>query len=717
MNRISRLRSRIGVAALPLVSAAALAGGSPENILLLVDPSRSDALEIANYYQNVRQIPGANIVYIDPTAPDFASFADRNVDMLFGHLDTVGLRDHIDYVIIAPASSFYVSAPGLVSDGCFPVNRFSLGGAYTMANIVDEVLDGDVSTRQNGYKPFTGTPGPVAFDSEVAFWNGVASADPNARKYFISGMLGWTGFGGNTLQEIKDMITRSAAVDGTRPTGTFYFMETTDPARSDPRDGKFANTIASLATEGAVGLHLFDVLPLGRHDCLGVMTGWATPDIDGAAMTLLPGSFCDHLTSFAATFDESSQVKMSRWIVRGASGSAGTVEEPCNYPGKFVVPNIHLNYFRGLSLGEAAFRALDYVPFQTLIYGDLMTRPWAYLPSVSVTDAPVAPVSGTIALSPSGSTLAPGAALASFDLLIDGLRHSSVAPGGQFSIDTTALSDGRHELRVLGYDNTVQKRTGRWIGELTVSNLGRSTLLDIAPLSGDLTTAFVADVSALGGSPSEVRLVQNSRVVAAAAGDAASLTVHGRVLGGGDVTLHAEALYSDGRIVRSDPVTLTIADAATSPTATPPTAYGFTKLVKASSPFVLELPATNGNLTDPISYTIVSAPLKTSIPTGQSGTYRLMRPLAGASGTDSLTFRADATAGSSATVTVKLIYSICAGDTNGDGDVDLSDLGVVLSGYGATSGATLETGDFDGDGDVDLSDLGVVLSRFGQACP
>lgn len=52
-----------------------------------------------------------------------------------------------------------------------------------------------------------------------------------------------------------------------------------------------------------------------------------------------------------------------------------------------------------------------------------------------------------------------------------------------------------------------------------------------------------------------------------------------------------------------------------------------------------------------------------------------------------------------------------AADLDHDGDVDLSDLGVVLSAFGLTN-----AGDFDGDGDTDLSDLGVVLSEFGLSC-
>src|SRR5207247_6296536 len=133
---------------------------------------------------------------------------------------------------------------------------------------------------------------------------------------------------------------------------------------------------------------LFQDLPNSGQTFRGIMTGLADPQIDTGNFTLVPGAFCDHLTSYAATFDSTSQTKMSRWIAKGASGTAGTVEEPCNYAGKFPHARLHAVYFKGASLGEAWFRSLAYEPFQDLFVGDPLTRPWAWPPTVDVLDAP-----------------------------------------------------------------------------------------------------------------------------------------------------------------------------------------------------------------------------------------------------------------------------------------------------------------------------------------
>jgi hypothetical protein len=59
----------------------------------------------------------------------------------------------------------------------------------------------------------------------------------------------------------------------------------------------------------------------------------------------------------------------------------------------------------------------------------------------------------------------------------------------------------------------------------------------------------------------------------------------------------------------------------------------------------------------------------------------------------------------------------CPGDLDGDGEIGLGDLAVLLANYGAPSGMTYEDGDLDGDGDIDLADLAALLAVYGTTCP
>ena len=60
---------------------------------------------------------------------------------------------------------------------------------------------------------------------------------------------------------------------------------------------------------------------------------------------------------------------------------------------------------------------------------------------------------------------------------------------------------------------------------------------------------------------------------------------------------------------------------------------------------------------------------------------------------------------------IELGGSPVPGDANGDGVVDVADLGVVGANFGSTN-ATLENGDFTGDGNVDVADLGILGANW-----
>jgi hypothetical protein len=54
-----------------------------------------------------------------------------------------------------------------------------------------------------------------------------------------------------------------------------------------------------------------------------------------------------------------------------------------------------------------------------------------------------------------------------------------------------------------------------------------------------------------------------------------------------------------------------------------------------------------------------------------------------------------------------------SGDANGDGKVDVGDLGILAANYGLTADATWAKGDFNGDGAVDVGDLGILAANYG----
>lgn len=689
-------------------------GGSAENALLLIDPTNPDSLHVGNYYRAARGIPGSNVLYMIPSATNFAQFAAVNAPAVRGTIENLRIDDHVDYIIAAAPPTFFVPAPGLVTDSCSPVTRFSISGVYTMAFIVNEVAAGGLgSTNPNRYYSTTTTP--TAFDSSFTWLGGAVGTGTGARRYFIGAALGYTGPRGNTLEEIFDMIDRSVAVDGTRPAGTFYYMHTSDPNRSGPRDGQFPAAVSAIQSLGGQAEIINAFLPNNRQDCLGIMTGAAYPDIFGANIGIVPGAFCDHLTSFAATFDNVDQTKVSAWITQGASGSWGTVEEPCNYPQKFPHPRMHVYYYQGLSLGEATFRSVAATPFQGLLYGDPLTRPFAHLPSVTVPDAPTGVVSGTVTIHPQATTAHPTGAIASLDLLIDGSLEATIAPGGAFTINTAALTDGYHDLRVLAYDNTPAKSVGRWRGSLIVDNDGKAATVLPSVTSGDLGTLFEFSISSTDPAAVETRLVQGSRVLAAVPGSSGVASVFGQTLGAGPVSVQAQSIDIRGNAIRSAPVELQVA-ASGGAGSQPPVAFSYTKRVRRNSNCLVELPATFGGALSGLSYVVQSTPAQATVPAGQSGPHRMISVPSGVSGSDTMTFRVDSPAGSSATATVTIVYTPCLGDVDNDGLISISDLSLLLSNFGLNVPRPYERGDQDGDRFISIIDLSLLLSEFGTAC-
>lgn len=177
--------------------------------------------------------------------------------------------------------------------------------------------------------------------------------------------------------QARRLIERGRAADGTAPPGTIYLLSTSDRARNS-RAGGYGDVQRLIGPSLAVRVLEADRL-LGARDVLGLFTGTARVEGIGSN-TYRPGAVADHLTSFGGQLgagpSQAGQMSALRWLEAGATGSYGTVVEPCNFPAKFANPLLLLAYYRrGDTLIEAYWRSVA-MPGQGVFIGEPLARPW-----------------------------------------------------------------------------------------------------------------------------------------------------------------------------------------------------------------------------------------------------------------------------------------------------------------------------------------------------
>ena len=176
-----------------------------------------------------------------------------------------------------------------------------------------------------------------------------------------------------TFADAKALIDRGISSDGTLPEGTAYLMSTSDKQRNvRARDYPLTRRVM----EGWLDTRIVrgDVLK-DRHDVLFYFTG--KTHVDGLdSLTFLPGAIADHLTSTGGKLNGRRQMSALRWLEAGASGSYGTVVEPCNHPGKFPDPRLLMeNYSHGATLLEAYWKSVQQ-PGEGIFIGDPLAAPF-----------------------------------------------------------------------------------------------------------------------------------------------------------------------------------------------------------------------------------------------------------------------------------------------------------------------------------------------------
>jgi hypothetical protein len=309
---------------------------------------------------------------------------------------------------------------------------------------------------------------------------------------------------------------------------------------------------------GVTGQVVDGVLPRGKADVAGAMIGIADFNWAASGSTILPGAICEHLTSTGGVmWANGSQTPISAFVRAGASGTSGTVTEPFAIQEKFPSPFIHAYYAAGCPLAEAYYQSVS-GPYQLLILGDPLCRPWGRVPSLTLGIEAGATLKGVVKLKPVNHTGTFPAV--QFGLLVDGEWQKSILPDQETTLDTADLADGYHERRLVAVASDAIASQGQLIVPVTVENGGpRLVVTPLRSTKVDLTGAVVIEAAIKGAK--RLLLMHNGREVATAAGETASLRVEAAIFGAGPVRVQVVGVIGEGaeeRRVGSEPLRLEI---------------------------------------------------------------------------------------------------------------------------------------------------------------
>jgi uncharacterized protein (TIGR03790 family) len=326
----------------------------PSEIAVLINDGDQQSIVVGHYFQLRSGIPQANIIHVTlPTAP-------------------------------AAGANFTISAQE------FSVLKSEVD-AKTASNIQAYVL-----TWTQPYSVSGGSSGAVGITSAFAYgYNGGQGGFPsyfNATTY--QPYTDWQirpamMLAGYTPQDVIALIDRGALAQQTLPTGTGYFIRTSDAARSDPRYTEFMAVIEKWNHPEGLKMNYIDNSAGTGSDyiqktanILFYETGLTdVPAI--ASNRYRPGALADHLTSFGGDLLSAYQMSILQWLQAGVTASYGTVTEPGADSAKFPQPIVLVNqYFSGNTALEAYNKSVD-VPYQGVFVGDPLARPFGTNASVA----------------------------------------------------------------------------------------------------------------------------------------------------------------------------------------------------------------------------------------------------------------------------------------------------------------------------------------------
>jgi uncharacterized protein (TIGR03790 family) len=314
-----------------------VSGISSENVAVVVNESDPNSVEAADYYLKSRNIPESNRIKVN-----FVSGKDSIEENQFLSLKLEiesKLTPAIQVIVLMWTTPYMVSCNSITS-------AMTLGIDHAVCK----------NTCGEGVKnPYFNADSKKPFDDFGLRLTMLLPTDD--------------------LILAKSMIDKGILSSFHLNEATAYFLKTSDVARSAPREKFFPKDLAKVSDKKLFIRTIKANTLKDKKDVMFYFTGATfVPDLE--TLNFMPGAIADHLTSFGGQLYNKGQMSSLKWLEAGATGTYGTVTEPCNYWQKFPNPKVVLtHYLSGETLVESYWKSV-YWPAQGLFLGEPLASPY-----------------------------------------------------------------------------------------------------------------------------------------------------------------------------------------------------------------------------------------------------------------------------------------------------------------------------------------------------
>jgi len=307
-----------------------------DELAIIINDADPLSIRIGNYYRKARNIPARNVLHVDfkPGRPGM------------GKAEFQRIKTRINRQTPAAVQAYAITWAAPYRVGCMSI---------TSAFAFD--FDERFCSKQR-----------CAPTRHSAYFR-----RPSATPYTDYAIRPTIAIAAENFAAARALIDRGVRSDQTRPSGTAYLVSTSDKARN-VRSRGYSTVERRMA--GWINTRVVESEALkNTSDILFYFTGKVSvPYLD--TLQFVPGAIADHLTSAGGRLTGSRQMSALRWLEAGATGSYGTVVEPCNLTGKFPNPGVLMDlYGSGRTLLQAYWQSVQQ-PGEGIFIGEPLAAPF-----------------------------------------------------------------------------------------------------------------------------------------------------------------------------------------------------------------------------------------------------------------------------------------------------------------------------------------------------